>query len=83
MKYWLTMNPTDFAVSRAIEELNASKGKGRYTQSDIATYIGASKRTVIDSIQRLLTDDRIKVSGKGKRGGYEYERSIFDYRSVS
>jgi predicted transcriptional regulator len=77
------MNPVDFAVSRAIQELNKVNGKGSYTVSELADYVGCSKRTIERSINRLLSDDKIMRSGKGKRGGYEYERSIFDYRSVS
>jgi predicted transcriptional regulator len=77
------MNPTDFAVSRAIQELNELHGKGNYTASCIAEHLGCSRWTVMRSINRLLSDDKIMRSGKGKRGGYEYERSIFDYRSVS
>jgi AraC-like DNA-binding protein len=77
------MNPMDFAVSRAIQELNESHGKGNYTLITIADHLGCSRRTVIRSIKRLLEDEKILRSGNGCRAGYEYERSLFDYRSVS
>jgi hypothetical protein len=79
----LTMNPMDFAVSRAIQELNDIHGKGNYTLVTIADHLGCSDRTVKRSIKRLLDEDKIFRNGNGCRAGYEYERSLFDYRSVS
>jgi predicted transcriptional regulator len=74
------MNITDFAVTRAIDELQNRK---KQSLEDIAAYIGCERKTVHRSIKRLVESGEIVAIGNGGRDSYHYERVTDDYRSVS
>lgn len=68
----LNMNPTDFAVSRAIGELHERYETINYEM--IANYIGCAEVTVKRSMSRMKQDKLVKViDGASKSGGFRYE----------
>jgi predicted transcriptional regulator len=67
----LDMGLPDYAVSRAIPELDG--GERYITIEDIAHHIGCSTRTVQRAIAKLMAANRLKrLDGGVKQGGYRY-----------
>lgn len=66
----LDVGITDYAVSRAIMELN--KHHDRYSSEEIAQHIGCSVVTVRRTLPRLIKAKRVTREGDNHRG-YKFE----------